>query len=77
MNMSLKQKALLNTVTLMGSALLGSLVVSLIFTYFSVQTIFAIIGIAGFSYMCYIVYSINLIQLESRERFKEMTEKRG
>lgn len=77
MNLSLKQKALLNTVTLMGSALLGGFAVSLMFIYFSVTTIFTIIGVAGFGYLMYIVYAINLSQLESQERLKEMTEKRG
>lgn len=77
MNMSLKQKALLNTASLMASALLCSLAVSLMFTYFSVTTIFTIIGAAVFGYLCYILYAINLSQLESQERLKEMTEKKA
>lgn len=76
MNLSLKQKALLNTLALMGAGLLGSLVVSLMLTYFSVTTIFTIIGVAVFGYLCYIFYAINLSQLESQERWKEMTEKK-
>lgn len=77
MKLSLKQKALIQTLTLMCSALLGSLVVALMFTYFSVTTIFTIIGVTVFGYLCYILYTFNLGQLESQERFKEMTEKKG
>ena len=75
--MSLKQKALFKTLKLMGSGLLTGFVVSLMFTYLSIQTIFTVLGLAVFGYLCYMVYAINLSQLESQERFKEMTEKKG
>lgn len=73
--MSLKQKAILQTLKLMGSGLLTGLVVSLMFTYLSIQTIFTVIGLAVFGYMCYIVYAINLSQLESLDRLNKSNEK--
>jgi len=75
MNLSLKQKALLQTLTLMGSGMLSGLVISLMFTYFSVQTISIIFGTAVLGYLCYIVYTLNLSRLESLERLKEITQK--
>lgn len=71
MKLSLKQKALLQTLKLMGSALLGSLAVSLMFAYFSIQTISIMIGVAVFGYLCYIVYTINLSQLEIKEQLNQ------
>jgi len=77
MQLSLKQKALIQTLTLMGSGMLTGLVVALMFTYLSTQTMFTIIGVAIFGYLCYIVYSINLSQLQYKETLKEMTEKKA
>lgn len=77
MQLSLKQKALLQTLTLMGSGMLTGLAVTLMFTYFSTQTIFAIFGAAILGYLCYIVYSINLSHLQYNEKLKEMTEKKA
>lgn len=75
MNMSLKQKALLKTLKLMGSGLLTGLVVSLMFTYLSVTTLFTVLGLAVFGYLCYMVYAINLSQLESLDRLNKANEK--
>ena len=71
MKLSLKQKALLQTLKLMGSALLGSFAVTLMFAYFSIQTIGIMIGVAVLGYLCYIVYTINLNQLETKERLNQ------
>lgn len=75
MQLSLKQKALIQTLKLMGSALISGLAVSLMFTYLSVQTIFTVIGVAVFGYLCYTVYAINLSQLESIDRLNKANEK--
>ena len=75
MNLSLKQKALVQTLKLMGSGLVTGLVVSLMFTYLSIQTISIMIGVGVFGYLCYIVYAINLSQLESLDRLNKANEK--
>lgn len=77
MKLSLKQKALIETLKIFASGMLGGLIVSLMFTYFSVQTVMALLGVAVMVYLGYIVYGINLSRLESLERLKEMTEKKA
>ena len=75
MQLSLKQKALLQTLTLIGSALAFSAVVSLMFTYLSVPTIFITFGLAMLAYFGHIVYEINLNQLKYKETLNEMLDK--
>ena len=75
MKLSLKQKALLETLFMASTALMGSVAVMFIVTYISVQALTNILGVALFVYLGYLFYSITLSRLEYDEKLKEMTKK--
>lgn len=75
MQLSLKQQALVQTLKLIGSGLVTGAVISLLFTYLSVSTIFITFGLMMLGYLCYIVYEINLNQLKTKETLNQMLDK--
>lgn len=77
MKLSLKQKALLQTLGLVASGALSGIVIVALFNYFTMGTILTGIGIAFASYLLFLVYHINLSQLEYKETLKQMTKERG
>lgn len=76
MNLSLKQKALIQMLTVIVSGVVVGFAVALLFQYFSVTTILIGFGVLGLGYMMYLVYQINLAQLQYKERLRNMTEKK-
>ena len=75
--MTLKQKALLQTLGLLTSAFGAAIVVAIGINFLSLSTILYTIGFAFVTYMFYLVYKINLSQLEYREKLKEMVDQKS
>ena len=74
MNLSLKQKALLQTLGLIGCAVLGALTVQFIMAVVSAQTILNALGVGVVAFFVWMFYSITLSRLEYNEKLKEMKE---
>lgn len=76
MNLSIKQKALVQTIGLFAIAIASGLVVSFILMQVSTQVILNAIGVGFIAWFGYLFYSITLSRLEHQEALKEMTEKK-
>lgn len=72
--MTLKQKALLRTVSMLATAVAGSVSVAYLISVLTINTFLTILGVGFVAYMCYIVYCINLSQLEYREKLQETVD---
>lgn len=75
MKLSLKQKALLQTLGLFALAIVVGSMVSFILMNVSTQVVLNVIGVAFFGYMAYLFYSITLSRLEYQETLKELNKK--
>lgn len=76
MKISLKQKALLQTLGLFALSVAGAVVVAFIISNVSTIVIFNALGLGLFTWFGYLFYSITLSRLEHQEALKEMTEKK-
>ena len=76
MKLSLKQKALLMTVGILSSIVIGSLVVTFILVNVSAQTITNAFLLGCFVMLFWAMYGIVLGRLSYNEKLKEMTEKK-
>lgn len=72
MNLTLKQKALAQTVAMIGGAILIASAISFILNNVSTQTILDAVAYAGLAWVVYIFYSITLARLEYNESLKEL-----
>ena len=72
MNLTLKQKALAQTVAMIGGAILIASALSFILNNVSTQTILDAVAYAGLAWVVYIFYSITLARLEYNESLKEL-----
>ena len=75
MKLSLKQKALLQTLGMLVTCVVAGTSVVLAMKFFSVDSLLTILGITVMSWLVYLMYSINLNQLQYREKLKEMVDK--
>lgn len=74
MKLSLKQKALVQTIGLFALALVCGLAVNFIMTYVSTEVVLRALGIGLFAWIAYIFYSITLSRLEHQETWKKLNE---
>ena len=75
MNLSIKQKALLQTLGLFALAIVVTSIVSFILMYVSTKVLLNAIGIGIFVWLAYMFYSITLSRLEHQETLKKLNEK--
>jgi hypothetical protein len=75
MKLSLKQKALLQTVGLFVLSLAGAAIVAFIIANFSAIVLFNALGLGLFAWFGYLFYSITLSRLEHQETLKELNKK--
>ena len=75
MQLSLKQKALLQTFGLFALAIVASSVVAFILSNVSTTVLLNAIGIGFFAWFGYMFYSLTLSRLEHEEKLKETFEK--
>jgi hypothetical protein len=75
MQLSLKQKALLQTVGLFAVSLAGAVLVAFIVSNVSTIVIFNVLGVGAFAWFGYLFYSITLSRLEHQETLKELNKK--
>jgi len=75
MQLSLKQKALLQTVGLFALSLAGAVLVAFIIANVSTVVILNVLGVAAFTWFGYLFYSITLSRLEHQETLKELNKK--
>lgn len=75
MKLSVKQKALLITVGMLGSIFVGSGLVVLIAENFSAQVIGNALGAGFLAWVVYLLYCITLSRLEYEESVKNLSKK--
>lgn len=75
MKLSLKQKALLQTVGFLLTAIVAAGIVNLILEYVPTHIIFNGMMAGVFGWIMYLIYSIVLLRLESEEAVKQRSEK--
>jgi len=73
--MNIKTKAVLRTLGMLAVAALGPLAVVTLFQL-DAETLFNLFILTIFAWMIWVIYSINLSQLESEEKIKEMQDRR-
>jgi hypothetical protein len=74
--MSLKQKALLQTLGMFALVIVGSVAVSFILANVSAATIANAFGVGAIAFLGYLFYNVTLSRLEYNETLKKMTEKK-
>ena len=75
MNLSLKQKALVQTVGLFALSIVGAVIVAFIIANFSTTVLINAFGVGFFAWFAYLFYSITLSRLEHQETLKNMNKK--
>jgi formate hydrogenlyase subunit 4 len=73
--MTLKQKAILQTVAIIAGIILGSLLVNVILIYASTQIIQYACGAILVGFLVYSIYGIVLARLESNERLDQISSR--
>ena len=76
MKLSLKQKALVQTIVLFAIAIVSGWVVAFILANVSTQVILNALAVGFIAWFGYLFYSLTLSRLEHQEALKEMTEKK-
>lgn len=76
MNLSLKQKALLQTSGMLVTCVIAGIVTSLIFQFVSVNAILNVLGVGIMTFIVYLMYQINLSQLKYKEKLQETVDKK-
>jgi VIT1/CCC1 family predicted Fe2+/Mn2+ transporter len=72
--MTLKQKALLQTLAIFGSMIAGSLLISVVTYYFTVEQLSMIGAVAVAGFFVYMIYGIVLGRLESEATMQKLNE---
>ena len=75
MKLSLKQKALLQTLGLFALSIAGAVVVAFIISNVSTVVLVNALGLGLFTWFGYLFYSITLSRLEHQETLKELNKK--
>lgn len=75
MQLSLKQKALLQTLGVFALAIAASVAVAFIISNFSAIVLFNALGVAAFTWFGYLFYSVTLSRLEHQETLKQLNKK--
>jgi hypothetical protein len=75
MKLSLKQKALFQTIGLFGLAIPVAMIVTFIVTNVSTVVLLNALGVGFFVWFGYLFYSITLSRLEHQETLKKLNEK--
>lgn len=75
MNLSIKQKALIQTIGLFSLAIVVASIVSFILMYVSTTVLLNAIGVGLFVWFGYLFYSVTLSRLEHQETLKKLNEK--
>lgn len=75
MKLSLKQKALVQTLGMFALAIAVAIAGTFIVANVSTQLLINALGLGFFGYMAYLFYSITLSRLESKESWKKINEK--
>ena len=73
--MNIQTRALLRTVGMLAIAALGPIVVVALFQL-DAETLFNLFILTIFAWMIWVIYYINLGQLESEEKIKEIQDRR-
>ena len=73
--MNIKARAILRTLGMLAIAALGPILIVGLFQLDG-ETLFNLFILTIFGWMIWVIYSINLSQLESEEKIKEMQERR-
>jgi hypothetical protein len=72
MQLSLKQKALVQTIGMFALAIASAVVITFIMANVSTQILINAIGVGFFTWLAYLFYSITLSRLEYNESLKEL-----
>jgi len=75
MQLSLKQKALVQTIGMFALAIVTAIAVTFILANVSAATIANAFMIGSFVFLAYVFYGITLSRLEYNEKLKEMAKK--
>jgi len=73
--MSLKQKALLQTLAIIVGTVLGSVLIAYLISVLDRDTLVYITGTAFFGFMFYSIYGLVLSRLESKETLDKLSSK--
>lgn len=77
MKLSLKQKALLITLSVFAIAILSGSAIGFILANVSTQTILNALAFGSFVFLAWMLYGVILARLEYNQSLKEMTEKKN
>jgi Flp pilus assembly protein TadB len=72
--MNIKQMALVNTLKIIGVAVLAAVTVNLAIFYMSITTVGIILGLVLFGYFIKFAYDIELSKLESKNALNKLKE---
>jgi hypothetical protein len=75
MKLSLKQKALLQTLGMFALAMVAAVAVAFVVANVSTIVLFNVLGVGAFAWFGYLFYSITLSRLEHQETLKQINEK--
>jgi len=75
MQLSLKQKALFQTIGLFALAIPVAMIVTFIVSNVSTVVLLNVLGVAAFTWFGYLFYSITLSRLEHQETLKKLNKK--
>jgi len=73
--MNLKLKAVARTAGVIGTAVVGGVVITAAFNYFGPVVVGNVIGYGILFGLAYLMYSLILGQLEAEEKIKSLTDK--
>lgn len=76
MNLSLKQKAIIQTLGMLATCTIAGVSVALFFQYFTINTIVNTMTVGLVVFLIYIMYQINLSQLKYKDKLQEMVDKK-
>lgn len=77
MNLSIKQKALLQTIGLFAIAIVSGSIVAFILANVSTQVVLNAIGVGFIAWFGYLFYSLTLSRLEHQENLKKMVDEKS
>ncbi len=75
MKLSLKQKALAQTLGMFVLAIVGAVIVAFIVANVSTTVLINALGVGFFCYFAYLFYSITLSRLEHQETLEKLSKK--
>ena len=73
--MTIKQKAIIQTIAILTGIVLGSVILNLILMYSSAQMILYVLGIAMIGLFVYATYGVVLARLEYNQKLEDVNSK--